>query len=289
MKVSKSLDSGGWQNKSFLAQRILSLVILLQGIGLFIVFFQMHHTHFGSFMFMAMKIEDAKAVTIESITISIYMGLCVLNVLYSRIWILIPIFIYVFFEAWAGYYQGGYHFSELTLGSHALRYLTPLTLALFVVPTVKIFKNINRMTAAAWVLRIGIATVFITHGIECLKQNPIFIDLIIGGTNNILGFRPTEATALQLMQFIGWIDIMVAFLLLLKPLKGILAWTFFWGFITALSRMTSLGEGAYTEVLLRASHILAPVVLYILIYKPVWAKKLSHRFRLNRRTLNSSL
>jgi hypothetical protein len=43
MKVSKILDSGGWQNKSFLTQRILSLVILLQGIGLFIVFFQMHH------------------------------------------------------------------------------------------------------------------------------------------------------------------------------------------------------------------------------------------------------
>jgi len=210
-------------------------------------------------------------------------------VLYNRVLILIPIILYIYIEAWAGYTQGGYRFSELTLGAHALRYFTPLALAILVVPTVKIFKNINRRTAAAWILRIGIATVFITHGVECLKQNPIFIDLIIGGANNILGFRPTETTALQLMQLIGWIDIMVAFLLLLKPLKGILAWTFFWGFITALSRMTSLGEGAYTEVLLRASHILAPVVLYILIYRPVWVKKLSGRFKLNRKTLNSSL
>jgi hypothetical protein len=39
MKISKSLDSGGWKNKSLFAQRILSLAILLQGIGLFIVFF----------------------------------------------------------------------------------------------------------------------------------------------------------------------------------------------------------------------------------------------------------
>jgi len=75
MSVSQSLDREGWQNKSLLAQRILRFTILIQGIGLFIVFFQMHHTHFGSFMFMVMKIDDAKAVTIESITISIYLGL----------------------------------------------------------------------------------------------------------------------------------------------------------------------------------------------------------------------
>lgn len=71
MKVSKSFDSGGWQNKSLLAQRILSLAILLQGIGLFIIFFRMHHTHFGNYMFMVLEIEDAKAVAIESTTISI--------------------------------------------------------------------------------------------------------------------------------------------------------------------------------------------------------------------------
>ena len=98
MKVSKRLDTGGWQNKSLLAQRILSLSILLQGIGLFIIIFRMHRTNFGSFMFMVMKIDNANAVTIEGITISIYLGFCILNTAYSKVWILVPITLYIFLK-----------------------------------------------------------------------------------------------------------------------------------------------------------------------------------------------
>src|SRR3546814_7171694 len=96
--------------------------------------------------------------------------------------------------------------------------------------------------------------------------NPQFIDFIIGSANNILGVRWTEATALQIMRIIGWVDIIVAIAVLLKPHKYLLAWLLFWSTITAFSRMTSLGTGAYTEVLMRASHILAPLAVYMLSF-----------------------
>src|SRR5699024_87135 len=82
--------------------------------------------------------------------------------------------------------------------------------------------------------------------------------------NNIFGVRWSEATAVQIMQVIGWVDIVVALAVLLKPNKYLLAWLLFWSTLTAFSRMTALGTGAYTEVLMRASHIVAPLAVYML-------------------------
>src|SRR3546814_7977848 len=95
-----------------LVRRILNLVIALHALGLIIVFFRAHHTNFGNYMFMVMEIDHALTFAIERITISIFGILALVNLFFPRIWLLIPIFLYVLFEAWAGYYQGGYRFSE---------------------------------------------------------------------------------------------------------------------------------------------------------------------------------
>jgi hypothetical protein len=217
-------------------------------------------------MFMVMEIDHGRAFSIEKRTISIFGLLTVINFFFPRTLLLIPIFLYVLFEAWAGYYQGGYGFSEWTLGAQALRYIVPLSVVFLLPwPISGMLSLKSKISVTSWLLRIGLAVVFVTHGLECLMGNPEFIDLIIGSVNNILGVRWTEAIALQIMQIIGWVDIIVAIAVLLKPHRYLLAWLLFWSTITALSRMTALGTGAYTEVLMRASHILAPLAIYMLI------------------------
>lgn len=247
------------------SRHILNLAILLHAFGLFITFFRGYPTNFGTYMFMVLEIDHAKATSIETLTVSIFLFLSVVNIFFTRFFTLFPVFLYIFFEAWAGYYQGGYLFSELTFGAQALRYLTPVSvLVLAAWPFTKILSDTKRAIVTSWILRIGIAVVFITHGVECLLKSPQFIDLIIGSGNNLLGIRASEATALQIMQVIGIVDILVAIVILINPNKPILLWALFWCLITALSRMTALGIGAYTEVLMRASHIFAPIVVYIL-------------------------
>src|SRR5690606_26903024 len=151
------------------AQRILNLAIVLHALGLIIVFFRAHHTNFGNYMFMVLEIDHTKAFAIERITISIFLLFTIINLFVSRIIILFPIFLYILFEAWSGYYQGGYHFSELTLGAHALRYIAPLSVLVLVAwPFTKFFSDTTRAMVTSWILRIGIAIVFITHGTECL-------------------------------------------------------------------------------------------------------------------------
>lgn len=249
-------------------RHILNLAIVLHAIGLTVVFFRAQHTNFGNYMFMVMEIAHAKAYAIERVCVLIFLLLSLINFFLPRAVLLIPIFLYVLFEAWAGYYQGGYHFSELTLGAQALRYTTPLAaLVLLAWPFRDRFSELSRAKACSWILRIALAVVFIVHGAECLMKNPQFIDLIIGSFNNLFGFRFTEATALQIMQVIGIVDILVALAVLIRPNKYLLAWLLVWAAITAFSRMTALGLGAYTEVLMRASHILAPVAVYLLTYK----------------------
>src|SRR5699024_852575 len=108
-------------------RRILNLAIVLHALGLIIVFFRAHHTNFGNYLFMVLEIDHARGFAIERITITFFGLLTVVNFFWPRTWLLVPIFLYVLFEAWAGYYQGGYLFSEWTLGAQALRYMVPFS------------------------------------------------------------------------------------------------------------------------------------------------------------------
>lgn len=248
-------------------RHLLNLAIVLHAVGLTIIFFRSQHTNFGNYMFMVMEIAHAKAYAIERICVSVFLLLTFVNFFLPRAVFLIPIFLYVLFEAWAGYFQGGYHFSELTLGAQALRYTTPLAVMMLLAWPFRRVSDAVRAQVCSWVLRIALAVVFITHGAECLMKNPQFVDLIIGSFNNMFGFRFTESAALKIMLVIGWVDILVAITVLINPNKYLLGWLLFWAALTAFSRMTALGFGAYTEVLMRASHILAPLAVYLLHYK----------------------
>ncbi len=83
---------------------------------------------------------------------------------------------------------------------------------------------------AEWLLRIAVAGEFFGHGM-----------LALGGKKDWMPWiqhfiKMSDSQALQLLFLIGLFDLLVALIILLKPIKIILLWAAFWGFWTALVR-----------------------------------------------------
>lgn len=83
---------------------------------------------------------------------------------------------------------------------------------------------------AVWVLRIAVAGEFLGHGALALQGKQQWV----GWITQIL--KTTDVAAAQILFFIGLLDLLVAAIVLLKPVKPVLIWAAFWGFWTALLR-----------------------------------------------------
>jgi hypothetical protein len=81
-----------------------------------------------------------------------------------------------------------------------------------------------------WVLRIAVAGEFVGHGIFALQGKAQWLTWI----GELTGATPE--TAIMLLMFVGWIDLLVALLVLVRPVRIVLLWAAFWGFWTALVR-----------------------------------------------------
>lgn len=169
--------------------------------------------------------------------------------------LMIPAFIFLLTESFLIAKMGGVGHAEWAPAAHALRYGTPLALALLVM------KEPFGEAQAMMLLRVSLAFVFVTHGAEALLHYPRFIDLIIGTGENLLGCRITESQAKSMLTIIGVVDVLTGVAILIRPYPALLWWMAIWGLVTALSRMTSLGWDAYRDVLTRATHFVVPFVL----------------------------
>ncbi len=81
-----------------------------------------------------------------------------------------------------------------------------------------------------WVLRISVAGEFIGHGVFALQGKKDWI-----GWFAQFGISD-PSTATTLLFIIGLMDIALAVLILIKPMRLALLWMVFWGFWTALLR-----------------------------------------------------
>ena len=81
-----------------------------------------------------------------------------------------------------------------------------------------------------WVLRISVAGEFIGHGVFALQGKKDWI-----GWFAQFGISDAGIAA-QLLFLIGMVDIILAILVLIKPVRIALLWMVFWGFWTALLR-----------------------------------------------------
>lgn len=104
------------------------------------------------------------------------------------------------------------------------------------------------------IARIGIFGTFIGHGLLALSVNEKWIPLL-----TCYGLSVNQAK--EIMPLIGMLDIFVAFMALLYPIRVVLIWATCWAFLTALSRPIS-GEGVI-EFVERAGNWSVPLVLLL--------------------------
>ncbi len=83
---------------------------------------------------------------------------------------------------------------------------------------------------AQWILRVAVAGEFIGHGLLAIGGKADWIKWI----TQMTGIASPMATTL--LWWIGVFDVVVALIILLKPVRIVLLWAAFWGFWTALVR-----------------------------------------------------
>src|SRR3989344_6606229 len=86
-----------------------------------------------------------------------------------------------------------------------------------------------------WILRIAVAGEFLGHGVLALKGKEDWI-----GWLSKFGVTDTYI-AIKILFIIGLLDVILAGLVLLRPIRLLYLWMAFWGFFTALLRPI-LGE-----------------------------------------------
>ena len=111
-----------------------------------------------------------------------------------------------------------------------------------------------------WVLRIAIFGEFLGHGVFALQGKKQWLDWIaqLTGASDVL--------SVQLLTLVGIIDIVIAFVILLKPMRIVLIWAAVWGFWTALMRPI-VGEPVW-DFVERWANWGAPLALLLILGLP---------------------
>lgn len=108
-----------------------------------------------------------------------------------------------------------------------------------------------------WVLRIAVAGEFLGHGVFALQSKADWVKWIGQLTGASSDFSA------QMLFVIGLMDLLVAVIVLVKPLKPVLLWATFWGVWTALVRpLVGLPVWDFIE---RFANWGAPLALYYLL------------------------
>ena len=111
-----------------------------------------------------------------------------------------------------------------------------------------------------WILRVAVAGEFIGHGVFALQGKKAWIGWFAN-------FGISDAgLAAQLLFLVGLIDVAVAILVLLKPIRLALLWMAIWGFWTALLRPI-VGEPVW-DFVERWANWGAPLALLFLLGWP---------------------
>ena len=120
-----------------------------------------------------------------------------------------------------------------------------------------------------WILRIGIFGTFFGHGIFALLLKE-------GWIKYFTAIGISEQGALALLPLIGIMDVAIAIIVLLAPIRIVLIWATAWSFITALIRPVS-GEPIW-DFVERSANWAAPLALLALqgfpkTWKESWTQR----------------
>lgn len=244
----------------------LRLAVAVAAVGLAAAAFRGEPSAVNTYLFMDLGRSHETAAMIERSAV----GVVLLGALAGLVWLrwvlFLPAAVYVAGESIARFHVQGQAFADWVLLTQSARYLTPVALMLLVLGATRTGRAALRLTSTGeWILRVGLAAVFVMHGLEALWANPAFVDLIISSASNLTGIRVRELAAVHALEVIGCLDFLVAGAILTRPGKLVLGWAAFWALLTAVSRVTASGWMVYPEVLVRASYFLGPVALWLLV------------------------
>ena len=116
-----------------------------------------------------------------------------------------------------------------------------------------------------WVLKIAVAGEFLGHGVFALQGRTAWVEWF-----SIFGISDVQ-TATTLLWLIGLKEILLAILILVKPIRLALLWMAFWGFWTALMRPIA-GDSIF-EFVERWANWGAPLALLLLLGWPKTGKE----------------
>ncbi|RJQ25377.1 hypothetical protein C4577_05730 [Candidatus Parcubacteria bacterium] len=111
-----------------------------------------------------------------------------------------------------------------------------------------------------WILRIAVAGEFVGHSVFALQGKQTWIEWIHQLTGAEIGIAAT------LLTLIGIADLLVALIILVRPIRAVVLWAAFWGFWTALMRPI-VGEPIW-DFVERWANWGAPLALLLLLGWP---------------------
>ncbi|HZX50159.1 MAG TPA: DoxX family membrane protein [Candidatus Paceibacterota bacterium] len=118
----------------------------------------------------------------------------------------------------------------------------------------------NNTKLVSWVLRIAVAGEFIGHGVFAIQGKQAWIEWFAA-----FGVGDPEV-AKQLLFLVGIVDIVLAVLVLIRPIPLALLWMAIWGFWTALIRPI-VGEPIW-DFIERSANWGAPLALLLIVGLP---------------------
>jgi hypothetical protein len=112
-----------------------------------------------------------------------------------------------------------------------------------------------------WILRIGVAGEFLGHGVLAILGKQDWINWI----SQITGVDASVATSLLLV--VGIMDVLLAGLVLVKPIRPVLLWMALWGLFTAFVRplVNDFSFTSWLDFIERFANWAAPLALYYLL------------------------
>lgn len=238
------------------SQYILSVVILLQCIGVF--FLLQSGSAVEGMLFMDYGLPQSSSMLIENIVSFLFLSLGILVIIRPFRIILALLALMFFLLAFIIWQQAGSPFTQFTLFAHSARILLSVSF-IFLLKDGLLYKKL-----AYYLLALGLSITFITHGLESISLHPYFIDYLITSAKKLLDLDLQEAMAGTLLTVIGTLDVLVGVAILFVRNKWLFVWMAAWGCITALARITELGWGMFPEVLARAVHFGGPIALIFL-------------------------
>ena len=121
--------------------------------------------------------------------------------------------------------------------------------------------NYNKKTLDI-ILRIGVFGTFLGHGVFALGVKHSWIPFL-----TTVGF--TTDAAIEVMPIIGVLDLLIALLVVIKPMRVVFLYAFIWAFLTALMRPI-VGFPIWDFVERSSNWIVPLTVLYLRGFPKNW-------------------